>query len=437
VDTLESKWVKKVGAAFRSKPRIGGKKGIVWLDRTDIENDFQKLILTPGINICLDGPSGTGKTSLALTSLDKLGIEYEQVQVTQNMDWKGFCRRLIEIAPNREASISAEILGSLEGVLPSGSIKLSLGSKGKPSEQYELWDTVLSNCDEADICAALSKKDAIVVIDDFEKAQDELVTRIADMCKLLTQSFETEVGKILVIGTGDIFSRIYGGDPALEERLQQFSLGTLPSPEWSWKYLQLGFEALGLYHPANSRFSSPQDNLNCMNEVYKAANGLFKGLTALGRQICFSQGLNAKGISHKTVLEEARKIPPQNYKRFRRKFPMIFKCIEANPVVRGVLQYLYDSNIGQIHNWNDISFDLNKKYDMFQIDNAISELVEVGFLVRTGKEGETLFVHEPILAHIFGVVISYPNEFEIPLEFSTVFGQYKLPFLSRNDSKAS
>jgi hypothetical protein len=321
----------------------------------------------------------------------------------------------------------------MEGVLPSGSIKLSVGAKGKPEDSYELWDMVLSNCDDADICAALSKKDAILVIDDVEKAQDELTTHISDMCKLLTQSFETDVCKILIIGTGDIFSKIYSGDPSLEGRLQQFSLGTLPSPEWSWKYLQLGFEALGLYHPATSQYSSPEDNKKCMTEVYKAANGLLKGLTELGRNICLAKGYTTKGIGHNLIINQAREIPPKNYKRFRRKFPDIFRCIEDNPVVRGVLEYLYNANIGQIHNWNDISFDLKDKYDMGQIDNAISELVNVNFLVQTGKEGETLFVSEPVLAHTFGVVISYPDEFDLPMEFSTVFGQYKLPLFTRYD----
>ena len=426
-------WSNKIGRVFRSKPRVGHSKGIVWLNRIDIEREFEKNLLSFGINVCLDGPTGTGKTSLALTTLNRLKLKFTHIQITQNMDWKGFCRRIIEPKHNRESSIIAEILASLEGPLPKGSIKFTLGTKGKPSDQYELWDKVISNCDEADICRAISTKDAVLMIDDFEKANEEIVIRVADMCKLITQTYPSEMGKLLVVGTGDIYRRLYSADRALEERLEQFSLGTLPSPTWSWKYLQLGFEALGLYHPAKSKYSTKEENIKCMNEVYKACNGLFKGLTRLGREICNAHNPETRGISAKSIISEAQKIPSQNYKRFRRKFPVIFRCCEGNLVVRSVLHYLYDRGIGQIYNWTDVTFDLRSKYPSGQIDNAIAELVQCGLLVQTGRENETIFVTEPVMAHTLGVIVSYPDDFDLPQEYVRIFGQYKLPFLTKGN----
>ena len=40
MDEFEKEWVRKVGKIFRSKPRIGSKQGMVWLNRAKIENDY-------------------------------------------------------------------------------------------------------------------------------------------------------------------------------------------------------------------------------------------------------------------------------------------------------------------------------------------------------------------------------------------------------------
>jgi hypothetical protein len=430
---VERQWSERVGNVFLPFPRIGDSDSSFWLRRSDIEREFKKLLVTPAINVCLDGPTGTGKSSLALTLFNRLRIKYTEVQLTRHMDWPGFCRRIIQPSNNRESSISGELVAGIDGIKPKASIKLSVGSKGRRSDKLDQRQKLLASIDEADICAALAKTNAVLLIDDFEKATDELVRRVADMCKLLTQTCRSKLGKVLVVGTGNIFDRLYSGDAALEERLRQFSLGTLASPNWSWKYLLLGFDSLGKYHPANSQFSNPEEIKKCITQVYKACDGLFKGLTALGRDIAERAGPRSRGIKANLIISEADKIPPKNYRKFRRRFPAIFSCLEGNPVVSRVMQYLYGRGIGQIHDWNEIVFDLAENDSPDQIDHAVAELVEAGFLVRTGDGGNTLFVTEPVLAHTLGVVAAHPQEYDLPKRYTKLCEQYKLPYLTRDD----
>ena len=429
----ELAWTERISAVFRSRPRIGCHSDTFWLNRPDIERGFKKHLITSGTNVCLDGPTGTGKSSLALTMLDRLQIPFTQVQVTNHMDWKTFCRAVIDSSKNRESSVSAELLASITGIVPKGSLKVSVGRKGRPSDELEYLDKKLANCAEADVCSAIALSNGALVVDDFEKAGDDLVVRVADMCKLLTQTYESELGKLVIVGTGDIFARLYEGDPALEERLKQFSLGTLPDSGWSWKYLQVGFEKLGLWHPGNSKYGTPEDRSQCQQEVYKACDGLFKGLTALGQDICNAISPETKGIKAGVIIETAREVPARNYRSLRRRFPEIFRCVEDDPIVRATLQYLYERGIGRIHDWNELLLDMKDQYDEAQIENAVCELVDVRMLVRTGRNGDTLYVTDPRLAHTLGVVVTHPNDFDIPKKYATFVLQLRLPFKGKED----
>ena len=63
-----------------------------------------------------------------------------------------------------------------------------------------------------------------------------------------------------------------------------------------------------------------------------------------------------------------------------------------------------------------------------EIENALSKLVESGFLTQTGAARNVLFVHEPIIAHTFGTICSNPSYYSKPKEIYGREGQLGLPY---------
>jgi hypothetical protein len=436
LDEERKKWASKVGRVFTTTPRDGNSKSTVWLPRTKSENRFGEVLENPGVHICVDGPTGTGKTSLALTVLHKAEIKYTLVQITQSMDWAGFCKRLIHPLSNEEFAVSTEVELGVDKWLPHGKFRVSLGSKGRPSEDLNLLDSLAKSWSEHDICQLMATQNTALLIDDFERANDDIVRRVSDMCKLLTQSYQKPYAKIIVVGTSDICKRIYDANPSLESRLEEISLGTLPSQYDSWRFLLLGWDRLKLRHPGNDNLVTKEERYECVEAVYEAADGLPKGLNELGRDISM-RGLARSRISPADVKEVAREMPKNLLRIYRSEFPVLVKCVEGNPVVRAVLQHLYSEGIGHIHNWSDIEAALQPNYSSDQIDNAVCELVNANFLVNTGIRGDILFVTKPSLAHTLGVLVSNPERYKVPKSMYGRDGQLVFPLLKKGDEQLS
>lgn len=431
-----SEWVKKVGRVFNVNPRNGTLKQTVWLPRRSLESSFREAAETQGVHICLDGPTGTGKSSLALTGLHSLKFRHTLVQVTNHMSWPEFCRQIAGSPKNDESSLTAEASVGIDKGLPKGDFRVALGAKSRASDDLDLLDKMSASWTEHDVCKIMAKEDITLFIDDFELAKDDLVIRVADMCKILTESYVSPRAKLVIVGTGDIYRRIYKANESLEGRIREISLGTLPRPEDSWKFLQIGFEALKLRHPANDRrLVSSEENVECMKSVYRAADGLLKSLTELGNKIA-TKGFGRPRVSPSDVLDVASIMPLNNYKMFRREFPQILGAVEQNPTVRAVLEALYQNGIGQIHHWDDLALSVEGDHPVDQIESAIGELVATGFLIQTGRTGDVLFAAHPPLAHTLCVVASHKDEFHNAQRlFKGEAQQLSLPLFGRSNHR--
>lgn len=477
-------WSSKVGKVFNTMPRDGNHHSTVWLTRKVLEKRFSALLSFPGVHICLDGPTGTGKSSLALTELNKANLNYKIVQITKFMNWGKFCQEVVS-EKNRKSALNGNKLANLANEINKkfNSEELSglcydldiddenfaLGGKKskarelvKYCDRHNIIDSLVDKLNELrdgtdwklfveemessslqksrraditehDICEFLSSNGLSLLIDDFERSNQEIVERIADMCKLLTESYVHPSTKLIIVGTDDIYKRLYEANPSLEGRLEELSVGTLPSPEDSWKFLQIGFEKLKLRHPAmeakENRFSSvtQDDNLKSMRAVYEAANGLPKSLNELGRDISLT-GIDRKRISPDDVIKTANKMPQKALSRFKRKHREIIKMVEADAAIRIVLQELYQTGIGQIHHWSEIVSSLTPEIPESNLNKALSELVSTHFLVQTGWDGDVLFVSDPRMAHTLGVVIENPEKYGQKAEKYAPMGQLTLPF---------
>lgn len=427
------RWFRSVGSVFSINPRIGGHSDTIWITRQNEEKKLRNYLLTPGKSICLDGPSGVGKTSLALTTLENIDVPYIQTQITRNTDWVSFCRQVIDKLRDPTRSFAIELQAGLKNFVPSMDLKLLFSKKTSYKDRIEVVDAIATKLSEHDLAQWVSQANCILMVDDFEKANSHFLGRISDLAKILTQTYQSQYGKLLIVGTGDIYYQLYVGDKALEGRLAEVSLGTLPDKTWSWKYLCDGFNKLNLYHPGKSRYVKRDQAIECMDMVYRSCDGLLKTLTELGHRLCITKPENSQSISPKSIIEETMKIPNEIFKKYRRKHPAIRKLLESDIDCRRFIEALYRLGIGNINTISDIEEYLLKeyKYDKHDlsahIERCVGALSDLEFIVRTGESGEILYVTDPALSHNLGVIVSYGNEYGIPAEFSTAYGQLLLP----------
>jgi hypothetical protein len=403
---MNNRWQKVVGQVFNTQPRDGSRKDSLWVKRGGAEETLTLLLQNPGVHICVDGPTGSGKSSLAITVLNRFRINYNLIQMTSSMTWQDFCRELIDSGSNEEISCSTKFVIGLKNGLPTFMLEREAGSQERQADNIDLAYKMSERANEHDICKSLAIHNILLFIDDFERAKPELATRIADMCKLLTQSYQNIYSKILVVGTDDICRRLYAANASLEGRLEQISVGTFAGPGESWQLLSQGFDKLDIRHPGNSKFPRERELIkDCTRAVYEAADGLPKSLNQLGRSISI-KAQDRPGVTASDILATAEEQFIKALRSQGRKFRPILKCINESIVVQEIIGYLYKEGIGKIHNLSEISMALMGEFGEQQIEQAVKELVQLNFLVRTGEQDDILFTTQPEFAHIFGLIIS-------------------------------
>jgi len=412
-------WTKKVGRVFNTRPRIASQKGTVWLERKHTMQHFAESFARPGAHVCLDGPSGAGKTSLALTHIFRQGINHAAIQVTEQMEWPQFCRLLISDVSNREWAVSGEMEVGINKALPVAKFRLSLGSKNRPSDDITYLDKVANMMTEQDVAKRLSEMNAALYVDDVERANDRLLGRLSDLCKILTQGYVADNAKVVFVGSGEIYQRLYRCNPSLDERLLQVSLGAFKFSADSWRFIARGFEKLRLRHPGNSQFPGQRHKQEkCAHAIWEAADGLPKSLNRLGQEIALRYE-NRSGVSFTDILSEANRMSEDHWIEYGTTFSDIVRFLQGSASGVAVLQCLYEHGIARIHQFRSIvshaesaAKKIGRTICETEIDDAIGNLTKLHFLVRTGKSGEIIFTRHPAAAHTLGVVMRDPNRFK-------------------------
>lgn len=296
-----------------------------------------------------------------------------------------------------------------KGLFPTGRLELSFGTKSDGKSDHELWEQVIKSATEHTIAAAIAEQNCIVLLDEFERAQPDLANSVSEVCKILTQSFTSSMGKLIILGADDVYKKLYDAYSTLDNRLKQHSIPTLPTPQESWYYLKQGFRKLSKFHPGTSKYAQPEDEKKAMQAVYLAADGLLKSLTELGVEICKMVGPNQRGVSLATIERACTMFEAKNFAKYRNKFSELHRLAEQNPVSAAVLIYINDHGLGQIHDKGEIEDSL-ATYGRTQVDDAILALWKNDFLVMTGESNQKIFVKNPSWAHTLRVYLSDPGK---------------------------
>lgn len=402
IPSADEQWSYDVNKVFSSKPRNGNNTAVWWWRRKSLEEKMERE-LNAGVQICLDGPTGTGKSSLAITLLERRNIDYSLLQVTINMDWPQFCVALFAATDPDDTSVATEFDVGIDRGLPTLKAKFSrkqddTANLGKRDLGHKLSWT------EHNVCDYLVQLQLTLVIDDFEKASESLVVRIADMIKLMSQSYAESNAKIVIIGTDDIFRRLVGSDLSLRDRLYEISVGTVPH-DHSWKFLLSGFERLGIEHPAELNKKYPlevtkEDLVECQRRVFTAADGLPKALNRLGRQVCLQTTPSRLRLTPSDITTVCNEMARDNTRDYLPEISRIIRHIAADEPTIELLRLICLWGSGNIHSWHDIVSSLRMRFEEPRVEEAARHLIEVSFLIRTGARNEIVMVKDPHLAHV-------------------------------------
>jgi hypothetical protein len=331
---------------------------------------------------------------------------------TASMTWIDFCRCLVGAPTNEESSLSGDIEVGLDKGLPVAKLRLSLRSA---RDDLSLADRLANTWTEHDVARRLVELDAVLLIDDFERARDDLVLRIADLCKLLTQAYVSVNSRVVLVGSGDIYQRLLKQNPALDERVSQVSLGAFKYRNDARAFMILGFNRLNLWHPWNSRFPREfEQRSKCADAIWEAADGLPKSLNRLGYDIAL-RAEGRKAVSAHDIIDQSQKMTEEHWIQYAQEYPEVIAYLEATPAAVSIVRCLYEHGIARIHKLphviDRVATQGTATLTEAALEEAINDLASVGFLVRTGKSGELLFVRDPTAAHTLGVVMRDPSRF--------------------------
>ena len=109
---------KSIEEAFTIMPRNGAIQGVVWVPRNDEEKKIRNIFANHGKSICLDGPTGTGKSSIALTAASKYKCYYIRLQIVRSMDWNGFATIILDLIANKKLPSTDQLKFGLIRFLP-------------------------------------------------------------------------------------------------------------------------------------------------------------------------------------------------------------------------------------------------------------------------------------------------------------------------------
>lgn len=440
----------QIESIFSSRPRNGDEKDAFWHKRARLEERLSQIILARSQNVCIDGPTGSGKTSLALTVLSRTKSKVIWAPVVNEMSWPDFCEEIFKKAWRINSIMSKEksrdigvrfdskkdvsISDLISPLRFLDRIKFSLGEKGADEaslrEASRKWSI-------SDVEYFLSDNDITLLVDDFEKATKDLVTKIADLCKNLTFSGGN---KAVIIGTGSTFERLYNSDEGLDGRLAELSVASFGSRREVWQYMNDGFERLNFKTPRMQlrlKRISKDDADKIEESVYEAADGMPKYINELALRICQrlldKQNKAEDGpiyINAGIITSECSKMLAENVSRCNKKFRDAEKHLKSSVEFRLVLKAIFDMGANSVHSVESLIKHVQRMDENFseeQFESGIQTLKNLGLYVQTGKSGEVVFAKDPMFSHVLGLVCNDPIKFNKDEKSFGLFGQRALP----------
>lgn len=397
-------WAARVGQVFDTRPRIGV-ENVLWMRRTE-EIALARALRLPGVHVCLDGPSGAGKTSLMRTILaaenhKPPALKHIYAKIHRATDWSLFKRQIIATSGSKVADDDTPLKLTLAPI-PAVSLDTKLWG-GKRINQ-----DLVEKLDVSQLAKVLIEGEFILVIDDLDLGTPEFLGTVADLCKEVSDHLGPKFAKVAIVGTDDIYKRLLNANRSLRDRVDEITMGSLTEPQAAWTFITTGLQRLGLLSPSRDKYIK---NLEaCKQAVSDAADGLPKSIVRLGSNIAL-EGDSRGRVSDADIQRHASAMIKKHFHEFRRDYRELEVALGRDMFVRNVCRWMFSKGVGKIHCVTDMVEDLRDSgATSVLIDDALATLVASKFLVRTGEDDEVFFAREPLFAHTLGVALTSPEK---------------------------
>ncbi len=432
-------WNERINHVFTTRPRNGAEKGILWVERKDEQKKFSSYLAQED-HICIDGPTGSGKSSLVATKLYGLKQKHIAIQLSRKLTWEQFCTRLVDPKYVNTNSIGAELEIGVDKGLPTGKLSFSLGSSGSDNDDIDYLIKQSKTWTEHDLCKKLQEADIPLILDDVERCNDDLLERLSDAARIQFQSYPSKKGKMVFIGAGGIMPRLIKANKSLGHRINHISLGAFEDMNYSWHFLLEGFNSLGMRHPANSRYKDQiKQRDTCVKMTYYAADGLPKSLNRLGKNIAISSG-EGRHANASTIINESRQMFLENWRNYSTIYTSIANLLKSDQIAGKIVKLIWKRGMGAVietdylrENIVDKKTPGDKRIKNDEFESSLSHLIDLDFITLSGKSRDTVFATDPASAHTFGVAMHNPSLFIGAKELMSGLQQLEIDFSKVTD----
>ena len=419
-------WSERIGVVFDIHPRVAETDISRWMERKE-EKKLRSALVRPGLHVCLYGPTGSGKTSLAKTILARLknkGQKFIFVRLNHNSSWSSFKSQILENKQSRAASEkSFGVKIGIKNLLPYIELEgdVAGGSLGKQVSRASIVDSL----DIHHISQFLVDNNLMLAIDDSNFANDDLLLKLTTLARELSDSSEHLQPKIFFIGHDDIYLRILELNNSLRDRMEGVSLGSVReddekpsiiSKDRVWKFIADGLVELGLKDPRKDSDIDKEQLIECVEWINHAADGLPKSIVILGQKIA-EAGERRTRISYKDIISASEIMTKRNFKQFRSKYRTLVYSLRNNETLQEVCLWMFERGASRVYEFEELAEDLHLLGTYSHFEEAIEELRCKDFLIVTGINKEIFFAKDPLLAHTIGVALLQPDKCGVDKNF--------------------
>lgn len=374
---------------FSTQP-IGEWREDIWLPRAPLERDFAYIIGAGSQHICIDGPSGTGKTSLTQSMFYRYAKPYIAVQVYDRMTWSQFCRNFVEAPRATKIADTSAINGVFKFFAPpSLDFTFNYTREWSAKDSAEVVNAMADVWTPDDVGRCMAINDFTLIVDDFERASDDLVGNIATLVKLMGQSYK---GRVVIVGTDDVLMKVINKNSSISARVSEITVDGLGSPSDSANFIMRKFKLLGVKTPYLKGASA----LELQTLIYSSTSGLLKDLNELGLAL-------ARSISSKRILSLAavrnicqNMIKEKAYK-MRQQCRALARVVNSSIESQTVIEYLAKRGASKATFVAEIQDALAEKLDEDKIEEILAVLEHEKIIAVTGIDRRKIFFRNPMM----------------------------------------
>lgn len=372
---------------------------LTFVDRYIIYNRLLIAINTPGRQVIIYGPTGTGKTTLIERTLETLYPKHIRITCTANLGFDELLHLVfVNLDKHREKNSSQSKSTRFS---PSVEFNLAL-VKGKIEAQFSKENTIaekysISSEEFAQILADyLGQEHCCLVLDDFHLLQTAVKETVAATMKVFTDLADTYSDlKIIVIGTVNTAREVLDYNPTMRNRISEFRIPAMTERELR-RIIEKGEELL------NIRFAD-----DVKNRIVHYSNGVPSVCHDLCLYTCCSADvretlqepqtikghflrmalddyIHANEFVIKSVFEKAlRRLSDEAFRDHRLLLKALVQCAKEG------------ADIGTIHNE---SVKVQASFPRGRLERALRQLQEIdhGEIIRFDPLTHKYFFSDPI-----------------------------------------